>query len=210
MGLPDSRRVSRVQRYLGGYLGRALFSLTGLSPSLAATFHWHSANNSLGNFLLHPCMQHDNSLYPNYTTGLALHAIGLGSYPFARRYWGNRDFLSFPGATKMFQFSPFAFHTYFIQYGILALHASRFPHSDIPGSSHVGNSPRLFAAFYVLLRFLAPKHPPYTLINLNFFSFLSLPDCQRSYTSLLLSQKPIYSWGYRIQTCSFFQTFVWF
>lgn len=71
----------------------------------------------------------------------------------------------------MFQFSPFASLAYFIQQEMLALHASGFPHSDIPGSLYVGNSPRLFAACYVLLRFLAPKHPPYTLIILNLFSF---------------------------------------
>ena len=35
-----------------------------------------------------------------------------------------------------------------------------FPHSDIPGSSPVHGSPRLFAVSHVLLRRLAPRHPP--------------------------------------------------
>ena len=33
---------------------------------------------------------------------------GLGSSLFARHYWGNRLFLSFPPGTKMFQFPGFA------------------------------------------------------------------------------------------------------
>ncbi len=38
-----------------------------------------------------------------------------------------------------------------------------FPHSDIPGSSLVHSSPRLFAVTHVLLRHLAPRHPPRAL-----------------------------------------------
>ena len=35
-----------------------------------------------------------------------------------------------------------------------------FPHSDIPGSTPVHGSSRLFAVTHVLLRHLAPRHPP--------------------------------------------------
>ena len=35
-----------------------------------------------------------------------------------------------------------------------------FPHSDIPGSTPVHGFPRLFAVSHVLLRRLAPRHPP--------------------------------------------------
>jgi hypothetical protein len=35
-----------------------------------------------------------------------------------------------------------------------------FPHSDIPGSTPVHGFPRLFAVSHVLLRHLAPRHPP--------------------------------------------------
>ena len=37
-------------------------------------------------------------------------------------------------------------------------------HSDIRGSSPVCRSPRLFAAYHVLLRLQEPRHPPYALI----------------------------------------------
>lgn len=46
----------------------------------------------------------------------AWHTIGLGFFPFARRYWGNRSFLSFPGVTEMFHFSPFSLIPYIFRY----------------------------------------------------------------------------------------------
>jgi hypothetical protein len=48
---------------------------------------------------------------------------------------------------------------WFYQYG--------FPHSDIPGSKPVCGSPKLFAAYHVLHRLLAPRHPPYALSSLT-------------------------------------------
>jgi hypothetical protein len=45
--------------------------------------------------------------------------------------------------------------------------AEGFPHSDTRGSTIARISPRLFAACHVLLRLLAPRHPPNALIALN-------------------------------------------
>src|ERR1700751_5093928 len=42
-----------------------------------------------------------------------------------------------------------------------------FPHSEIPGSLPACGSPRLIAACHVLLRLLAPRHPPYALSSLT-------------------------------------------
>jgi hypothetical protein len=44
---------------------------------------------------------------------------------------------------------------------------SRFPDSDISGSTPVSGSPKLFAAVHVLLRLLAPRHPPCALCSLT-------------------------------------------
>jgi hypothetical protein len=58
-----------------------------------------------------------------------------------------------------------------------------FPHSDIPGSKTVCVSPRLFAAYHVLHRLLAPRHPPCTLSSLTGFSkvlLLCLPSVSYS------------------------------
>ena len=41
------------------------------------------------------------------------------------------------------------------------------PHSDILGSKPVCGSPKLFAAYHVLHRLLAPRHSPYALSSLT-------------------------------------------
>ena len=45
-----------------------------------------------------------------------------------------------------------------------------FPHSDIRGSKAICASPRLFAAYHVLHRLLAPRHSPCALSSLTFFA----------------------------------------
>src|SRR5207244_2026192 len=42
-----------------------------------------------------------------------------------------------------------------------------FPHSDIPGSKSVCDSPGLIAAYHVLHRLLVPRHPPCALSSLT-------------------------------------------
>ncbi len=54
-----------------------------------------------------------------------------------------------------------------------------FPHSDIPGSKPVCGSPRLIAAYYVLPRLPAPRHPPCTLSSLTKLEFLLLGESNR-------------------------------
>lgn len=44
------------------------------------------------------------------------HTTGLGFFPFARRYWGNWKFLSSPGVTEMFHFSPLSSISYIFRY----------------------------------------------------------------------------------------------
>ena len=41
--------------------------------------------------------------------------------------------------------------------------ADGLPHSEIRGSMVICTSPRLFAAYHVLLRLREPRHPPYAL-----------------------------------------------
>jgi hypothetical protein len=42
-----------------------------------------------------------------------------------------------------------------------------FPHSEIPGSKPVRGSPGLIAAYHVLHRLSAPRHPPDALLSLD-------------------------------------------
>src|SRR5262245_38304583 len=64
------------------------------------------------------------------------------------------------------------------------------PHSEISGSKPVCGSPKLIAAYHVLLRRPAPRHPPYALSSLT-TTFTLLEHCSRQfmpYVHLLLIQ----------------------
>ena len=58
-------------------------------------------------------------------------------------------------------------HRLCIYLWILEVYSSRFPHSDIPGSMAICASPRLFAAYHVLLRLSVPRHSPCALFRLT-------------------------------------------
>jgi hypothetical protein len=64
----------------------------------------------------------------------------------------------FPGLTR----APLC-----IQRAVTWFYQDGFPHSEIPGSKPACGSPRLIAACHVLLRLLAPRHPPYALSSLT-------------------------------------------
>ena len=82
---PTSRRVSRVPRYSGSC--RSLpGSLTGLSPSPAG----------FPKTVPLPSRSRLQSITP------ADHSAGLGSFPFARRYSGNRCFFLFLRVLRCF------------------------------------------------------------------------------------------------------------
>ena len=120
------------------------------------------------------------------------YTAGLGSSPFARRYWGNRCYFLFLQVLRCFSSlrSPPAL----LDVGI-APHG--LPHSDICGSMRICRSPQLFAACHVLLRLREPRHPPCALsrsvISLqNRTKFdnvvaIDLLDCETSVVFLLLS-----------------------
>jgi hypothetical protein len=56
--------------------------------------------------------------------------------------------------------------------GYLSMTSSGLPHSEISGSMPACGSPKLIAAFYVLHRLLAPRHPPYALSNLTYVALV--------------------------------------
>ena len=71
------------------------------------------------------------------------------------------------------------------------------PHSDTRGSADMCSSPRLFAAYRVLLRLPVPRHSPCALFHLTFASgasvrlrLLSLPSFRPSNISLSLLSQP--------------------
>ena len=89
-----SDRIPRAPPYSGGVSTPAPFPARACHPLRAAFPDGSSSRAGVLPTLLQPRP--------------ALKRAGLGSSLFARRYWGNRYFLSSPAGTKMFQFPAFA------------------------------------------------------------------------------------------------------
>ena len=82
---------------------------------------------------------------------------GLGSFHFARRYFGNRCFFLFLLLLRCFSSEGWP------PKRMLGLLPNGLSHSEISGSSLVCKSPKLIAAYHVFLRLQEPRHPPYAL-----------------------------------------------
>ena len=129
-------------------------SPTGLSPSLAGLSRTVPLQSEVINAVRTPECTHS----------------GLGSFHFARRYFGNHVCFLFlrllrcfssPGSLRMtIGIAPFH-HT------VTEVCSAGFPHSEIHGSGLICSSPWLFAAYHVFLRLLVPRHPPCALVRLT-------------------------------------------
>ena len=95
--------------------------------------------------------------------------LGLASFPFARRYSGNRFFFLFLRLLRCFSSAGVPTIHYVFMYCWLCMTTAGFPHSDISGSIDICSSPELFAACHVLLRHLMPRHSPCALNSLTCF-----------------------------------------
>ena len=127
-------------------------SCTGFSPSvigLPRPFHYPKAH----------ILQ---SVTPERTRS------GLGSFHFARRYFGNRVFFLFLALLRCFSSggSPdvpiLNFSTTY-----LSMNPGEFPHSEISGSMLICSSPKLIAAYHVFHRLPVPRHSPCALVRLT-------------------------------------------
>ena len=142
--------------------------------------------------------------------------LGLASFPFARRYLGNRCFFLFLRLLRCFSSAGFPLHDYVFIIQWLCMTTAGFPHSEICGSMDICSFPQLIAAYHVLHRHLMPRHSPCALIRLNFpISDLSITwfssfflNCLsfiktffRLFLSLQLKDFPFVHW--------FFSTFRW-
>ena len=152
MGLPASNRVTRVRSYSGATWPILDFAYGGFTLCVRL-FQNRSA------IFLHTCQWS--------ATPKCMH-LGLASFPFARRYLGNRCFFLFLGLLRCFSSPRFPRTDYGFICGYLCITIGGFPHSDICGSSDICSSPQLFAACHVLLRLPVPRHPPYALSHLTF------------------------------------------
>ena len=95
----------------------------------------------------------------------------MGSSNFARHYFRNRFLFLFLELLRCFSSLRFPSHTLFYScMDTSILLTSGFPHSDIHGSIDICSSPWLIAAYHVFLRLLVPRHSPYALTSLTYFS----------------------------------------
>ena len=134
-----------------------LVSSTGLSPSLAGLSRTVPLRFEVINAVRTPECTHS----------------GLGSFHFARRYFGNRVFFR----ERNFSFFSSGYldvsvhrvpsvHLW-IQCTVTEDCSAGFPHSEICGSKDMCSSPQLIAAYHVFHRLLVPRHPPCALFSLT-------------------------------------------
>lgn len=149
----DSRNVSRVSRYSGASL-------------LASTFGYGSV-----------------TLYGVAFQRLGLvstHLIGSPTTPGASSRFGlirfrsplltESRFLYTPPLTEMFHFSGYCVLFPIQSFDLLrkrrhGMSHARLSYSEISGSTCICHSPKLIAAYRVLHRLLAPRHPLYALMS---------------------------------------------
>ena len=133
------------------HLGVYIISFTGLSPFVVYLSRYFNYNVTFFSTLV--------SYYPSPKTG-------LGSFPFARHYLGNRFFFLFLQLLRCFSSLGYTHYNYIFIIRYWRITTSRFPHSDSSGSKITYISPKIFVVCHVLHLLLMPRHSPYALINL--------------------------------------------
>jgi hypothetical protein len=93
----------------------------------------------------------------------------------------------------MFQVPGFALPGLCIRPGVMDSKSTRFPDSDISGSTLVASSPELIAGCRVFRRLSMPRHPPYTLSSLTTL----IKDRPRTKKQEARSKKPEVSFRYQ-------------
>ena len=157
------------------YRSQRVFSLTGWSPLLPSRFHVSRCTLDPAP----PLFPSPTGLSPSLAgfpkaipleiavrsavrTPACTHP-GLGSFPFARRYLGNRCFFLFLRLLRCFSSPGSPPCVMCWRMDTWGLPPGGFPHSDTCGSPGMCPSPQLFAACRVFRRLLVPRHPPCAL-----------------------------------------------
>ena len=191
MVLPNSHKAPRTPCYSGADLKQvSRISRTRLSRSLAALSQGRSAIRSFCNcskeLPFPPGRSHD----PPRTTPAGLASAGFRLFPFRSPLLGESlvCFL-FLRVLRWFTSPGWLLQSYVFRKEITQDLCAGFPHSDIDGSRDVCSSPSLIAAYHVLHRLHAPRHPPCALSSLpnnqpttaNFSVFpLLAPDTKKA------------------------------
>ena len=148
---PASHRVSRVPWYSGYCSGLLVFvywafTIFGMLSQNIST------NNPPSLYTVHNPEELGSSVWP---VAISLAATLAIEFSFFSYCYLDVSVHSVP------------LHRLCIYLWIHELSSCRFPHSDIPGSMAICASPRLFAAYHVLLRLSVPRHSPCALFRLT-------------------------------------------
>ena len=97
----------------------------------------------------------------------AVHARRFGLLRVRSPLLAESLLFSIPPGTEMVHFPGLSSPPYGFRWRSSSISLSGLPHSEILGSKPVCGSPKLFAAYHVLHRLLAPRHSPYALSSLT-------------------------------------------
>ena len=144
-------------RYLFTIGRTRVLRLGGWSPHVQTGFHVSRPTQGQTRFLpvrgYHPLRQSFPASSRSYLSATGLVRVRSPLLP-------ESQLMSFPPGTEMFQFPGFAsLAGYSIRSGL--------PHSEIAGSKLIRSSPTLIAAYHVLHRLCAPRHPLNALLALD-------------------------------------------
>ena len=157
MVLVDSRGISRVPRYSGTRRESAGCRLRGCHPL------WPIVPDRSTNLLI----DHSPAFKPDRPYNPTVHARWFGLLRVRSPLLAESLLFSLPPGTEMVHFPGLSSPTYGFSRRYSGISLSGLPHSEILGSKPVCGSPKLFAAYHVLHRLLAPRHSPYALSSLT-------------------------------------------
>jgi hypothetical protein len=106
-------------------------------------------------------------LRPNRSYNPSVQARRFGLFRVRSPLLAESLLFSLPAGTEMVHFPALPSRPYVFRPGYGGMTRRGLPHSEIPGSKLVCSSPRLFAAYCVLHRLLAPRHSPCALSSLT-------------------------------------------
>ena len=111
---------------------------------LRRTFPDASVTNPFSHFLKEPELSPIRPRNTDHTTLPGLTYVRFGLFPVRSPLLRKSLLFSFPGGTKMFQFSPFASASYVFRCGCPDITRDGFPHSEISGSESVWQLPEAY------------------------------------------------------------------
>jgi hypothetical protein len=151
--------------YSGTHPGVGSLSRTGLSPSLAGLSRPLRLTNPICNSLRDPQLPPDGPTTPRLQRLRPITQPRFGLLRFRSPLLTECSLLL--EVLRCFSSLGVLDMAYEFSHASPGITPVGFPHSDISGSKLARSSPKHFVACHVLLRLLAPRHPPHALSSLT-------------------------------------------